>query len=238
MKKLLFASLALLPAPALALDVSSPYVKEGLMEIETKNRIDDDHRQREDDFRRHSLSLNYGFSRWWALEVVTELEKQPDSGYGLAASAIENTFQLTTRGAYWLDAGIKLNYEMAHENGEPDEMEARLMLAKNVSRMRYMANIAVKQEVGDYSNDNPTSEVRLQTRYNYNKYFSPGVEYYAELGEWSDMQGWNAQKHRFGPAFYGKLADGVAYDTGLIFGISDKAEDTVFKLNLKYEFSL
>jgi hypothetical protein len=232
------SALLLAPLPALALDVSSPYVNEGIIKIDSKNRWDKDGDSTRDDARRHEMKATYGITRWWAVEVGGELGYTPGEDHSLNTVLVENLFQLTTRGAYWLDAGIKLGYERALTSGEPDELGARLLLAKNVGRTYYLTNLNFKQETGTHSNANPTGELRTLVRYNYEKHLNPGIEYYAAMNELTDMGSYDEQKHRIGPALAGKLADGLAYDAGVIFGISDASEDTVLRLNLKYEFSL
>jgi hypothetical protein len=239
MKRLIFALAALLPTAGHALDVSSPYVKEGILELESKNRFDEDDRNSEDGFRRHFLSAAYGINRWWAFELAGEFDRTPQQGYGgLTLLSIENTFQFTKRGEYWLDSGLKVSYGVAGESAEPDELDLRLILVRNQGRFRHTANLGWAQEIGPSSNANPTGELRFATRYNAGKWVNPGLEYYAAFNEYSDMQGWDDQRHRIGPALYGKLADGVSYETGVAFGLSRRAEDAVFKLNLKYEFGL
>lgn len=117
-------------------------------------------------------------------------------------------------------------------------MKAYLLLAKPVGRFLHVANIGIAQEVGDNGNENPEGEFKWMTRYNYLPYLNPGIEYYGEFGEVSDMQGWDDQKHRIGPAIYGKLPGGVKYELGWLFGVSKRTEDHALKFNLEYEFPI
>lgn len=231
--------LALVPCAAQALDVSSPYVKEGILELESKNRFDHDHRAGEDGFRRHFLGANYGLNRWWAFELGGEFDRAAQGGYdGLSLLSLEHTFQFSTRGEYWLDSGLKVSYGVALEHSVPDELDVRLILVRNQGHFRHTANMGWSKETGSTANANPTGELRFATRYHYGKWINPGLEYYAALNEFSDMQGFSRQRHRLGPALYGKLGHGMSYETGVAFGVSRRAEDAVFKLNLKYEFGL
>lgn len=239
MTRYLLFFLAIVPVSAAALDVSSPYVKEGILELESKNRFDDDERASEDGFRRHFLSVNYGFTRWWALELAGEFDRAPRASYdGLTTFAIENTFQFTKRGEYWLDSGLKASYNVAADSGEPDELDLRLILVRNQGRFRHTANLGWAQEIGPNSDANPSGEFRWATRYNYSKWINPGLEYYTAVSQLSDIQGFDEERHRIGPALYGKIGDKLSYETGVIFGLSERAEDTVFKLNFKYEIGL
>lgn len=234
----LLALLISAPYSGFALDVSSPYVKEGIVELEWKNRLDADHRRNEGGYKRHSISANYGVNRYLSLELGSELEDIPHEGYGLRSTEVEATFQLAPRGAWWVDSGLRFSYQQSHQPGEADEVATRLLLARQTGDFRHLLNIIVEQQVGDFANENPTGELRLSSRYQWMKTINPGLEYYAEFNEWTNTRHFDNQRHRAGVAFYGRIADGVSYETGALFGLSERAEDVLLKFNLDYEFSL
>lgn len=225
-----------LSSQSYALNVYSPYVEKGIMEIESKNRFDFDSRPGNDGFRQHQLAVEYGFTSWWKAALYGELEKDGGSSYKYSATEIENIFQLTEVGEYWADVGAQVSYEFAHPSGSADKIEAFLLLAKNFNKFTTIANIGFEKEVGSYANKNPEGEIKWMAKYNYIPVLNPGVEYYGEFGEISSTESYNDQKHRLGPVLYGKLGQGVKYELGMLFGISHAAEDYTLKLNLEYEF--
>lgn len=222
--------------PAHAFDVDTPYVEQGMAEIELKNRWDSDNRASEDNFRQHVLGVGYGFTSWWSAELEGEWEKEAGHGYSFNATEIENVFQLTDPGEYFLDVGAEVKYEWSHEHQHADEAKALLLLAKQTTQFTHALNVGLSQEVGDYKNRNPEWEAKWMTKYNYLPYFNPGIEYYGEFGEVSHGGDWDGQKHRFGPAIYGKLPGGFQYELGWLIGASKAAEDHAVKLNIEYEF--
>lgn len=223
---------------AYALHIYSPYVEKGIMEIESLNRFDFDSRSSENGFREHKLAVEYGFTSQWKAALYGELQKDGGSGYKYTATEIENYFQLTDVGEYWADVGALVSYEFAHPKGSADKMEVFLLLAKNFSKFTTYANIGFEKEIGSNSNKNPEGEMKLMARYNYIPTLNPAIEYHGGFGEIGDGEGYDNQKHRFGPVLYGKLGQGVKYDFGVLFGISRAAEDYALKLNLEYEFPL
>lgn len=223
-------------ADSYALNVYSPYVEKGIMEIESKNRFDFDKRADEDNFRQHKIAVEYGFTSMWKAALYGELEKENEHGYKYSATEIENIFQLTDVGQYWMDAGVQVAYEFAHPTGSSDKFEMFLLLAKNYSTFTTMANIGFEKEVGSRSNSNPEGEIKWMAKYNYIPVLNPGVEYYGEFGEVAHTDNYSSQKHRFGPVIYGKFGHGFKYETGVLFGISKAAEDYAVKVNLEYEF--
>lgn len=225
-----------LSSNAYALNVYSPYVEKGIMEIESKNRFDFDSRPSEDNFRQHKLAVEYGFTSQWKAALYGELEKENGSGYKYTATEIENIFQLTEVGEYWADVGALVAYEFKHPNGDADKVEAFLLIAKNFSKFTTYANIGFEKEVGSNANANPEGEIKWMAKYNYLPVLSPGVEYYGEFGEITNTDDYDSQKHRLGPVLYGKFGHGFKYEAGVLFGISEAAEDYAVKLNLEYEF--
>ncbi len=221
---------------AYALNVYSPYVEKGIMEIESKNRFDFDDRSSDDNFRQHKFGFGYGLTSNWGVEIIGELEKENNHGYKYTATEIENFFQLTEVGEYWADVGVQATYEFKHPDGDADKIEMFLLLAKNFCKFTTMANIGFEKEVGSNANANPEGEIKWMAKYNYTPMFNPGVEYYGEFGEITHTSDYDSQKHRLGPVIYGKLGQGVKYETGVLFGISKEAEDYAVKVNLEYEF--
>jgi len=226
----------LLANSANALEIQTPYVEKGIMEFELKNRFDVDSRADVDRFRQHEFGIGYGVTNNWMVELSGEWEKDAGRGYKHSASEIENIFQFTEMGEYWLDAGAKLAYETAHTKGSADKVETYLLLSKNWSKFSSVANIGIEKEVGSNSNKNPEAVLKLMTKYNYTKMLNPAIEYYGNFGEISHTTNFDGQKHSIGPAIYGKLGQGVKYEFGTIFGVSKAAPDAMLKLNLEYEF--
>lgn len=230
-------SASIAPAHA-AFEVTSPYVEEGIMELEWKSRMDFDDRASEDDYRENKLEVKYGINNWLALAVEGEVEKERGDNTTYSATELEAYLQFSEPGEYWLDSGAKLEYEFAHHARSADKVEAILLLEKETGRLVHTANVKLEREVGEFSNDETEGGLGWRTRYLWKPWLEPGFEWHSDLGELSDMGSWSEQKHRVGPAVYGKLGYGFAYETGYFFGVSRAAEDASAKFILEYEFPL
>jgi acetone carboxylase gamma subunit len=134
--------------------------------------------------------------------------------------------------------GGMLAYEFNHAQGGTDKVEAGVLFGKKLTNWTHLANIIIAQEVGNHKNANPEYDVKWQTLHNYSSLINPGVEYYGEFGEISHSQGWDAQKHRFGPVITGIFGHGIAYELGWLVGLSQATSDHAIKLNLEYEFPM
>lgn len=228
------AALILFCTDSYALNIYAPYVEKGVMEIESRNRFDFDKRSDENNFRQHEVELEYGLTSMWKAAISGEMEKENGNDYKYTATEIENIFQLTDVGQYFLDAGLQADYEFANDGA--DGLEVFLLLAKNYTNFTTAANIGFVKEVGSNSNANPEGEIKWMAKYNYIPVFNPGVEYYGDFGEITHSGDYSSQKHLLGPVIYGKLVPGLKYETGVLFGISKAAQDYALKLNVEYEF--
>ena len=234
--KLLLATSFFTCESAYALEINSPYIESGMIELETQNTFVSDNNSSRDNFRQHKLAVGYGVNDFWGVELEGELEKESGHGYKYSATEFSNCFQLTETGEYWADLGAKFSYEIANSKGSADKLEGFLLVQKNFSKFSSIANIGMEKEIGSNSNGNPEAEIKLLTRYNYQSNLNPAIEYYGSFGEISHSGGLDEQSHKIGPALSGKLWQGVKYDVATLFGLSKSAGNFTLKLNLEYEF--
>ena len=227
-----------MPYAAHAIDVESPYVNKGVVELDLKNRLDFDHRRGENGYREHLFGIGYGITDRWGVEFDGELSANPDKTYSYKTTKLETTLLFTSKGQYWVDAGVEFSYEFAHKDTLHDLLGGSLLLAKNEGPWGVRANIGLTHEVGRHAETETAATLKWQGKYTLDEHYAPGLEYYGEFGDVNNMPGFHSQGHHLGPALLGQLAPGISYDAGWLFGISKGAEDHILKVNLSYEFSL
>jgi len=226
------------PSPARAeFKVWSPYVEEGVLEFELKERHDFDDDRAGDHFQQHKLEIKYGVSSWLALAVEGEVEREAGEGSDYEATEFEAYLQFTDPGEYWLDAGGKLVYEITHDAGKADKVEGALFLQKGIGRWTHRLNLTLEKEVG-HKPDGLEFEAAWRTGYLIAPAFEPGIEWYSGFGEIEHTGNWSAQEHLAGPVAHGKLGGGFKYEAGYLFGLSRGAPDGSAKLILEYEIPL
>jgi hypothetical protein len=217
-------------SPLYALEVISPHVEKGMAELELKNRFDFDSRAGVNRFRQHELGIGYGITENWKLELSAELEKNAGHGYTHSASEIENIFQFTELGEYWVDVGAKIAYEFSPQKTATDHIESYLLLEKDFRKFTSIANVGFNKDVGSNADKNPTGVLRFMSKYNYTDMLNPAIEYYGKFNK-------NGNTHSVGPAIYGKLEHDIKYNFGVLFGVSPDAPNAMLKFNLEYEFA-
>jgi long-subunit fatty acid transport protein len=213
--------------------ISSPYVEKGAVEIEAKSGYILDDEEAEDAWEIETTAA-YGVTDWWEAEIGVAFEDEGrDEDVETAAVILESTFQFTEPGEFWVDPGLKIEYAHSTNSGA-NEIEAKLLLAKQMGAFNHLANISVGREVGDESEDETVYGFDYGLSYNISEEFAIGAEWYSDFGNFED--GFDEQGHQLGPVIYGAAPFGLEYEAGVLIGVSESAPDAEAKLVIGYEF--
>lgn len=230
---LLFSSF--IPATANATrTVTSPWVDEGTLKLKSKTGITHDNESRSRDGAvAQVFGAEYGFTDRFSLEGEGLIEnKGDDDNTDVNALAIKAKGLFTEKGKYWLDAGARLTYE-ANLADDPDNIELKLILAKDTEKFRHIANIILDRDVGADSNDETNGGLSWSSRYKWMPEFEPGFELYSNTGALGDRADFEDQDHSIGPVAYGKIGS-IKYEAGYLAGLTENAADGRFKVILEY----
>jgi len=225
--------------PAHALDkIYSPMVHSGEIEFETRGTYDFDKRDDRDGTWKQKFGVGGALNDYWAMEIYAETEKDNGEEIDVEAVALENRWQLTEQGEYWLDWGLYFEYEHATQSQTADKLEGKILLEKTQGNLEHRLNIIFEKEIGGYSEEETEGELSAVSRYRLSKYYEPGIEWHSEFGELNKLGSWSEQEHYIGPALYGKMGGGFKYEIALLFGISTEATDKVLRGVVEYEWYL
>ena len=186
----------------------------------------------------HEVAIEAGITPRIEVETSAGFARDPgpDGELKIEDLEVEGRYQFFESGEYWLDAGLLAAFDFATQSQEPDGLEVKLLLQKDISRFTCTLNVGFTQDVGAYADTGGPDYVLLaNARYRLNEYFQPGVEAQSDFGQRSDLGDWNAQEHYLGPAVYGKLFGRLNYQAGYLFGISDGATDAAARILVEYE---
>ena len=227
--------------PALATHkVYSPNVEYGETEIEFRGHTTFDDRTAKDDQQKYIIEVGHGFTDYWFSSVFGEIEKEQNGEMEYEATAWENIFQLTDQGQYWLDVGLYIEYEYAHESYNNDKAEIKLLLEKASGSWVHTFNIIFERQLGSNAPDETEQGYAWRTALLVSKQFEPALEIYGSTGEVGRPHHGKDQDHRAGPVIGGTInlgnKDKLAYEAGYLFGLTDAAPDGTLKFSLEYEF--
>jgi hypothetical protein len=122
-------------SPALALDeIYSPNVEYRELSLEYNGSRTFDTHSDKNDAQEHELALEAGITPRWEVEVSGGFAKDPDNSLKLEDAEIENRFQFFEAGEYWLDAGLLVAYDFSTQSHQPDSLETKLLLQKDIGQ--------------------------------------------------------------------------------------------------------
>lgn len=148
--------------------------------------------------------------------------------FRLEGYELETRLQLTEQGEYAIDWGLLVELEKAHQENEW-ELASALLLEKQWGRWVGAANLWLEYEWGDEVKDEFETAIALQGRYRHSPEFEPAIEFYG--GE---------NTRALGPVMMGDMRFGpgkkLHWETGVLFGLSNKTPDAALRLLAEYEF--
>ena len=191
-----------------------------------------------------SLGLGYGATQWWFTEAYVKFHKEPGAKSKYDAFEWENKVQLTETNKYFVDVGFFAEIEIPREHPEEGyELAFGPLFQFDTGPLRWNANVFFEKVVRSREEGAHPLEMgyQLQGAYRLPSGIDVGVQAFGELGEWKDWEPRSEQKHRIGPAVFGKvkLGDGrqaIKYNAAYLFGETHATPRHTFRLQAEYEF--
>jgi hypothetical protein len=231
----------LLSPPALAdFDIDPPTVEQGVLELELFGQRSFDNRTDKNNEQQHKFEFSYGVNSWWQTGIETRVKKEPGSKLKYDATAWENIIQLTPQGKFWLDLGLKLEYEHPVEHDDPDEVEVKLLLEKEIDPLVVTANFNFARAIGQNAGKGIEFGYALRAKYPWKREVQFGVEAFGEPGRLTGFEPVSEQEHAVGPVVLGKfnvagMPGGFKYTAGYLFGLTSGTAKGTVKWKFEYE---
>jgi hypothetical protein len=217
--------------------VGSPKVKEGELTAALRTGYSKAEETSSQDERfRSRASVVYGFTDYYSAELIANFDDRKNYNMEFESLKLENNFYLLKADRYGFDFGIRANYKHADGDKKPNEAEIGFyeLIPLNQYEMRF--NQIFSHEVGEDSEDGASAEMRFQITRKFGESTRLGIEGFHDLGNLSEMSGYDAQEHTIGPVVKGTIFENLSYEAGYRAGISQNAPDHNFKLFLSRNF--
>lgn len=196
---------------------------------------DDDNSQLDGRFRSRFMA-DYGFTDDFALGLYVQGDNRNGDNQELDALMLDARFEwaeVKTHGYY---SGLRLRYTFKDGDKKPDNAHARFIFGKPIGKWDFRINQIFAYEIGEGSGGGIGIDTRLQASYQYHPEHRIGVESFSDFGYGSRWNNFDEQNHTVGPVLAGKVMDGLTYETGYRYGLSEAAPDHTFKLFLVQHF--
>lgn len=231
--------------------VWAPDVNAGEHAIENVGDVGFDPTRSRSGEQSHTGEFEYGVNNWWQTELEVEFSRDPGPGQDtrLDQLTMENLFQFTERGEYWLDAGFFAEYGHATQPGDPNEITLGPVLRKDLGGTSNRLNLFLAKSLGQAAPGRPQVLVAWETRIDAalvrvgrNAVVEPGFQLYSQPGALGRFVAWNRQDERAGPQLFGKIFNlgpgSLEWNGGILFGLTPAVPRTTLRWQFEYEIHL
>ena len=188
------------------------------------------------------VEIGVGILPFWFVELEGEFSKEPGERWTFDAHTFESYLMLTEPGKYWLDFSLFTEYSRKKNRDEPDTVKLGTLFQKEHMKFLHTLNLYWEKEVGPLGGTADTVQYAWQTRYRWNQFFQPGIEFYGEIADISNPGRFNSQQFRIGPMVagsynlssiggFGKLK----YEAGYLFGATTATEQQTLRTRVEFE---
>jgi hypothetical protein len=229
--------------------VFTPDVNRGELAVETVGDAGLDRDPAKNGERSYTTELEYGLTNWWMAEL--ELEYNRDAGPNQPTlsnqATLENVFQFTQRGEYWLDAGFFAEYGQSLLKNVPNETTFGPILRKDFWGTSNTVNLFFQKDLGEHASGRPVFLYAWETRIDawtveIGQHFlavEPGFQYFGAPGPLGHFARWGAQDQRAGPQLFGQIYDigpgSLEWNGGVLFGLTSAVPLTTVRWQFEYE---
>jgi hypothetical protein len=243
-------ALLLAAAPAARADfkVVTPDVNKGELAVESIGDAGFDPNRAVSGERSYTSEFEYGLTNWWQAELEGEFNRAPGPGQDTYFNqlTLENTFQFTERGEYWLDAGFFAEYGQAMLRNTPNETTFGPVLRKDFWGTSTTLNLFLEKDLGQYASGRPVFQYAIESRFEVwtmqlgrHVAVEPGIQIYGQPGPFGHFASWSQQDERAGPQLFGKIFDigpgTLEWNGGVLFGLTRDVPRTTLRWQAEYE---
>jgi hypothetical protein len=222
--------------------VRSPNIDYREIEIEHNLSVTFDKRADKNHDVSSPVEVGVGLLPFWKVEIEGDIERHPGENAQWEATAVENFFRLTEPGKYWLDAALFVEFARATNRDEANTVELGLLVRKEHEKWLHTLNVFWEKQVGSKAEPIDTVSYAWQTRYQLNRYFQPGFEFFGEIEDINNPGRFNQQEFRIGPMFHGSTSlanifgtGKLVYEAGYLFGATSETEKGTLRTRLELE---
>ncbi len=189
---------------------------------------------------RTSLELTYGLTDKIEAAVYLNLAHPNGASLQYAGSKYRLRGSLFEQGQLPVDLGwyVELEWNKIPQFDESElELELRPIIEKNFGRLQIDLNPKFEKPLFWGPEKTTGFEFGYATGlyYNYERWLSPGLEFYGGIGAIEDSDPLSEQQHYLFPVIRGELFGGLEYNMGPGIGLTRGSDQVIMKLNIELE---
>jgi len=188
--------------------------------------------------QRHTFEIEYGITDRWTVAGYADFEKPKDGDFEyVQARAVVTRYRFFEQGERFIDGAIYIEYYLPYKKyRESEKVETRVILEKDLGPIAIVLNPIFDKNISGGVEEGMEFEYAAGLYYRATPWLTPGIEFYGEMGELSDLNPVDEQEHFIFPAAKFRFSRRVGLDVGYGFGLTDDSDDQVLKVILELEF--
>jgi hypothetical protein len=209
----------------------------------------------------HEIEVGYGLTDFWKVEAGVTLQKPLDGEIDATNFEIENTLQLFTYQPLGAVFSVLASVDLGLADEVPDAFEFGPLVQFGNDQVNLVLNAIFEKTFGTFREPGMGFEYAAQLKYAVAEQVSLGVEAFGEIENIDDVPSFNETEFRIGPVIYFASADdddneggkgedddekglsvnggretGMAFDVGVLLGVTDATPDVAVKWDLEISF--
>jgi len=183
------------------------------------------------------LHYQYGFNEALRMRLIFTGSGADGRALELRYVRWETQWQFLEDQDHGWDSALRFEVQVA----EGDNLPSRLRLAWSSKwdlsqTLQYRFVLLGGRQVGAQSDSGILLETRMRLAYALSKSTKLSFDLYSDLNSVDDVGSFDEQEHQFGPLFQWDLGSGFDLNLGVLFGISEAAHDTQYRVHFIYGF--
>jgi len=174
-----------------------------------------------------SIEAEYGVTEHFVLAGYADFEAPKGGDFNYTRSRIEARYRFGQRYDYFVNTAVYVEYYFPnHPYSNSQEVEARLILDKDIEDFRLVVNPAVSKYVNGDEDQSWQPAVSAGLYYRRCKVIQPGVEYYDNFHE---------KSAELFPTVDVNISGAVQWHVGVGFGVHKPCDDLILKSILQVD---
>jgi len=187
----------------------------------------------------HSFEIEYGLSHRFTIAAYLDFLDPPGAGMKhIRTKALMSYYRFYEKGSRPIDLALYIEYIFPRkEYKDSEELEAKVILEKDFGMWTVDLNPTFEKKLsGEGVKEGMEFNLASGIYYKGLPYLQPGLEYYAKFGELRDIKPGEQQPHTLFATLDLFFKKRYHLHTGIGFGLSDAADNLIWKTIFAVEF--
>ena len=174
----------------------------------------------------HQIELEYGITDQWDVALYQVFSQNNADGYKYDQMKLRTRYRFFEAGLFMVDPLLYLEYKRPANASDPNVLEGKVILARNISQFNVAGNFIIEREL--VSGAEWETEYALGANYGISEIFKGGIE------AAGNFKSGDENEISLGPTIAFK-SNKFSFSTGVLWGLNANSDDFRFRYILGLE---